>query len=256
LASPTSILITGASGAIGSALARSYATHGVTLVLTGRDTQRLKEIAAECRDCGATVKTVLIDLTDAEAVREQFRALDKAHRFSLVIINQGVNASTEPTSRLEEWSAVERLLDVNLRASFALCNAVLPGMLGRGCGQLALISSLAAYVGLPRTPTYSATKAGLKAYAEALRGGLAGTGVQINLVMPGYVQSAMERGMPGPKPFLWSPEQAAVRIKKGLARNRARICFPQPFAFGVFLLCLFPPDLAQRILGWLGYRGD
>ena len=101
----------------------------------------------------------------------------------------------------EPWEAVQELLEVNVMAAMATVDAVLPSFRTRGAGQIVLMSSLAAYFGLPVTPSYSASKAALKAYGEALRGWLASEGIHINVVMPGYVESQMCRDMPGPKTF-------------------------------------------------------
>src|SRR3546814_10388459 len=95
-------------------------------------------------------------------------------------------------------------------------------MRGRGEGQIALVSSLAAWRGLPDTPSYSASKAAVKVYGEGMRDLLAQEGVKINVVMPGYVESQMCAEMPGPKPFLWPASRAARTIRSGLARNRER----------------------------------
>ena len=141
------------------------------------------------------------------------------------------------------------------RRPLATVDAVLPAMRARGRGQIALISSLAAYYGLPVTPSYCASKAAIKTYGEALRGWLAREGVRVSVVMPGYVESKMCREMPGPKPFLWSPERAARCIRRGLARNQARISFPFPLNFGTWWLSVLPPTVSQRILRLLDYGG-
>ena len=73
--------------------------------------------------------------------------------------------------------------------------------------------------------------------------------------MPGYVKSPMCDAMPGPKPFLWLPERAARHIRRGLARDAARISFPFPLNWGSWWLAVLPAALSLRILGWLGYRG-
>ena len=116
------------------------------------------------------------------------------------------------------------------------------------------MSSLAGFFGLPLTPAYSASKAGVKAYGEALRGWLAPHGVRVTVVMPGYVASDMCKAMPGPKPFLWSAERAARVIKRRLALNHARISFPFPLNIGTWCLAVLPPEISIKILGWLGYR--
>jgi short-subunit dehydrogenase len=117
------------------------------------------------------------------------------------------------------------------------------------------MSSLAAFFGLPVTPSYSASKAALKAYGEALRGWLAPEGIRISVVMPGYVESQMCRDMPGPKPFLWPADKAARFIKRRLARNQARISFPFPLNYGTWWLSVLPPAISERILGLLDYGG-
>lgn len=249
------ILITGATSAIGSALAREYASPGVTLYLHGRNAERLNEVAATCQARGAQVSTTLLDVRDFIALRAWLEALGA---LDLLVINAGMNTHIGPNGEPEPWDEVDALLDVNLKAAMVIAHAVLPAMRARGRGQIALVSSLAGYFGLPVTPTYSATKAGLKAYGEALRGWLAPEGIRINVVMPGYVKSPMCDDMPGPKPFLWSPERAARAIRRGLERDKARISFPFPLNWGTWWLAVLPAGLSSRIVRWLGFgrHGD
>jgi short-subunit dehydrogenase len=125
----------------------------------------------------------------------------------------------------------------------------------KGGGQLVLVSSLAAWFGLPVTPAYSASKAAVKAYGEGLRGWLHGSGVSVTVVMPGYVHSAMCDAMPGPKPFLWQPDRAAQHIAARVAKRRARISFPFPLNWGCWWLAVLPAGLSHRVLRLLGYGG-
>ena len=252
---PLRVLITGATSAIGAALAMEYAAPKVTLYLHGRNAQRLQEVAAACQARGAQVVTKQLDVRDGTALRAWLAALGS---LDLVIVNAGMNTHIGPNGEPEPWEEVEALLDVNLKAAMVIAQAVLPAMRARGGGQIALVSSLAGYFGLPVTPTYSATKAGLKAYGEALRGWLAPEGIRVNVVMPGYVRSPMCDDMPGPKPFLWSPERAARVIRRGLARDKARISFPFPLNWGAWWLAVLPASLSLRIVRWLGFgrHGD
>jgi short-subunit dehydrogenase len=173
----------------------------------------------------------------------------------LVIVNAGVNTNIGPEGAGERWEDVQALIEVNVLAAMATVHAVLPSLRSRGEGQIALMSSLAAYFGLPVTPSYSASKAALKAYGEALRGWLAPEGIRVSVVMPGYVDSQMCRDMPGPKPFLWPPEKAARTIKRGLAHNRPRISFPFPLNSGTWWLSVLHPAISERILRLLDYGG-
>jgi len=251
--SPHTILITGATGAIGSALARTYATSGVRLILHGRNSDRLQEVSQACERLGAVADCFPLDVRCIEPLRTWVREVDRATPLDLVIANAGMNIDIGAGGRGESWEAAEALLDTNLRATMALVDAVVPGMRARQSGQIALISSLAAYFGLPVTPSYCASKAAVKAYGEALRGWLAAEGIRVNVVMPGYVDSPMCRAMPGPKPFLLHPEQAARLIRTGLEKNTARISFPFPLNLGTWALSVLPAHLSQRIVRWAGY---
>jgi short-subunit dehydrogenase len=245
-------LITGATSAIGSALADVYAQQGVTLYLHGRNETKLVEVAERSRTKGAEVKTQRLDVRDFPALRGWLETLGP---LDLVIVNAGMNTHIGPAGEPEPWEAVEALLDVNLKAAMVVSQTVLPAMRARGSGQIALVSSLAAYFGLPVTPAYCASKAGLKAYGEALRGWLGPEGIRVNVIMPGYVKSMMCDDMPGPKPFLWPPERAAKVIRRGLERDKARISFPFPLNWGTWWLAVLPAGISIRIVRWLGYGG-
>lgn len=248
------ILISGATGAIGQALVRQYARPGVHFCLQGRNQAVLAQQASWLAQQGCSSELAALDLTDLLALEHWCSAL-QLKDFDLVILNHGININHGTDDAGEPWPGVQKLLRLNVEASFALVHAVLPSMRRRATGQIALMSSLAAWYGLPVTPSYSASKAALKAYGEGLRGWLKPQGVQVNVVMPGYVDSPMSQAMPGPKPWLWPPERAAAYIKAGLAANHARISFPFPLNLGCFLLGFSRPWLAERILNWLNYRG-
>lgn len=252
---PRTVLITGATGGIGGALVESYAEPGNTLILQGRNAARLAEQAAFCEARGARVLTQVLDVRDRVALSAWLSDVCAQEQVDLLIVNAGVNTNTGPDNAGERWEDIEALIEVNVLAAMATVDGVLPSMRARGAGQIALISSLAAYFGLPVTPSYCASKAAIKVYGEALRGWLAPEGVRVNVVMPGYVESQMCHDMPGPKPFLWPADKAVRVIRRGLERNRPRISFPFPLNFGTWWLSVLPPAISERILLLIGYRG-
>lgn len=247
------VLITGATGAIGSALALEYAAPGVLLILQGRDQTQLNAVAARCEDLGAQTQCHPFDLRDTVQLRAWATKLGATTPPDLLIANAGMNIHSGADRSGECWEEVEALLDLNIKSTLALVSTIANTMRQRGRGQIAIISSLAAYYGLPVTPSYSASKAAVKAYGEGLRGWLAADNVGVTVVMPGYVASPMCQAMPGPKPFLWTPDRAARLIRRGLDKNRARISFPFPLNFGSWWLAVLPSALSQRILKLLNY---
>jgi len=248
---PASVLITGATGGIGGALAEAYAAPGIELILHGRNAAELEALAGRCRARGAAVRTQILDLRDRVALRAWLEELGAQRPPDLAIVNAGV--SNGAGAQGERWEAVEELIEVNVRAALATVDALLPAMRARRHGQIALVSSLAAWHGLPVTPSYCASKAALKAYGEAMRGRLARDGIGVSVVMPGFVDTPMSRVFPGPRPFLWPAGRAARVIRRGLERNPARISFPFPLAFGSWLLAVLPAGLSQRIVRLMGY---
>lgn len=252
-ATSRAILITGATGAIGGALARAYAAPGVHLVLHGRQEAVLEELTLQCEGAGASVEASSVPLENDQARDHWLNTLDSRYPLDLVIASAGANSHPIGVGQLEDRHASSQLLELNLRIPICMTQTLAPRMVARGRGQLVLISSLAAWYGLPLTPTYSASKAGIKAYGEGLRGHLADQGVGITVVMPGYVSSAMCDAMPGPKPLLWSAERAARHIQRRLVRNPARISFPFPLNAGCWLLGALPAEISQRLVRYLGY---
>ncbi|MBP2298586.1 SDR family NAD(P)-dependent oxidoreductase [Azospirillum picis] len=240
---PRSIVITGASSGIGEALALLYAAPGVALALTGRDSARLAAVASRCRAAGAAVEAAAIDVADREAMARWLGSVDAAAPVDLVIANAGMSAGTGDGGESEEQA--RRILAVNLDGTLNTIHPLLPALRARGRGQIALMASLAGFRGLPGAPAYCAAKAAVRVYGEALRGDLAGEGIGVSVICPGFVKSRMTAVNRFPMPFLMETDAAARVIRRGLARNAARVAFPWPMAAAVWLLALLPPALTD-----------
>jgi short-subunit dehydrogenase len=244
VAHPEVVLITGATGAIGAALARAYAAPGRALMLQGRNETRLREIAQACEGLGAAVETKALDVRELPALAAWLDGVASRRAPDLAIVNAGSINVLRQGDGHEPWEAAERVLSVNVGAAIATVTALLPHMRRRRSGQIALMSSLLAWFGMPVAPAYSASKAALKTYGE---------GIRVSVVLPGFVRSEMSDELKVPKPFMLSAADAAARIKRGLERGEARISFPLPLAVGCRILAALPPAAAQRLLALLGF---
>lgn len=245
---PKSILITGASSGIGEALALQYARPGVFLALSGRNSERLSLVASACRDKGASVEMTLIPVTNKKSMEDWVVATDTAHPLDLVIANAGISGGTGGVMNGEPVAQAREIFDVNLMGVLNTVEPILPRMIERGRGQIALMASLAAFRGFPGAPAYSASKGAVRFYGEALRGALHHSGVRINVICPGFVVSRMTAVNDFPMPFLMKAERAANIIANGLRDNKGRIAFPLPTHAGSWFLSVLPDFIAQRIL--------
>lgn len=242
------IVITGASSGIGEALALHYARPGITLSLTGRDAQRLDMVALQCRRAGADVNAIQIDVTDTAGMAEWLRNMDDQLIVDLVIANAGISAGTAGVLHCEDHAQVRKLFDVNLGGVLNTTEPLLPRMIDRRAGHVALVSSLAGFRGWPGAPAYCASKAAVRVYGEGLRGALQAAQVRVSVICPGFVVSRMTAVNDFPMPFIISAEKAAFIIARGLEKNYGRIAFPLPAVFSTWLLFLLPDSFAQKIL--------
>lgn len=243
---PKSILITGASSGIGRALALAYARPGVTLFLGGRSAERLDAVAADCSSRGAEVRTEAIDVTDAALMSAWIARADDEQPLDLVIANAGISLGYDGSGDLGPHT--EDTFAVNVGGVFNTVHPAIERMRPRRSGQIAIMSSLAGFVGLPSSPAYSTSKVTVRAYGEALRGVLAPDGIAVTVICPGFIESPMTAKNRFPMPFLMAVDKAARIIQRGLARRKARVAFPFPMLVGVRLLALLPAAWLDHLL--------
>lgn len=241
-----SILITGASSGLGQALAELYAGPDIFLALSGRNAGRLDGIAAICRDKGATVDAKIIDVSDRPAMKEWIRAIDEAHPLDLVIANAGV--STQTSGEADPALVNQRLKEINIDGVLNTLDPIQSRMVERKCGQIAVLSSMAGFRGMPAAPAYGATKAWVKSYGEGLRGRLARADVGVSVICPGFFKSRITDRNTFIMPFFMDGGKAARIIEKGLARNAPRIAFPLPMYILTWILANTPMVLSDWLL--------
>lgn len=245
---PENILLTGASGGLGSALARHYARPGVQLSLWGRDLSRLSSVAEACRAAGASVAVRSLDFADVEGAITALLAEDEAAPFDMAIFASGRGDIRAKDDQVEDSKVVARLGTVNFIAPTAMAAALARRMAVRRRGTVVLIGSAAAFHALPFAAAYSGTKAGLARFAEALRLCLREHGVSVTLVSPGFIDTAAGRKVPGPKPLLMKPDAVAARIARAAERGQAHLILPWPFVLLRLLDRLLPRFLRDRLL--------
>ncbi|MBP7338380.1 SDR family oxidoreductase [Niveispirillum sp.] len=250
---PRVIFITGASSGIGEALALSYAGKGIRLLLTGRDAGRLAQVAERCREKGADLVTTTIDVTDRAALAAWIMARDGEVPIDLVIANAGISAGTG--GGVETEAQARAIFATNLDGVLNTIHPLIPTMVARGRGQIALMSSLASFRGMAGAAAYCGSKAAVRVYGEALRGDLARQGVGVSVICPGFVVSRMTAVNRFPMPFLMDADRAAGIVRRGLAAGKGRVAFPFPTYAVSWLLGVLPPGLVDMVLARAPRKG-
>jgi short-subunit dehydrogenase len=236
-------LVTGASGGIGAAIALQLARSGYRLGLIGRNVARLAEVAVRCTTAGASDCVIgAFDIRDAD---EFARFVSRLGEIDLYVSNAGILDGRRAGEVVESRAAAMTVLEVNLIACIEGLHTVLEGMQRRGSGQIVLVTSLAGLSPLADAPAYSASKAGLVSYGISMRDALAGSGIGVTVACPGYVATAMGGQHLGNRPHEISAEDAARRILRAAAQNRALCGFPLPL-YPFAHLSLMMPDAVRR----------
>lgn len=237
-------LITGASSGIGAALATELHARGWTVGLIARRREALDALASTL---GERVAVAQADVADRAAVEAAIRTLETAlGPCDLLVANAGAGGLT-PATRLDLDIAVG-VLRTNVEGVLYTVNAVLPGMLARGRGQIAAVSSVAGYRGIPPTGMYSASKAAVTALMEAFRIELGPRGIAVTTIHPGFVKSEMSDKNRFYMPLLMPAERAARILADRLPGRPSEINFPWPVAAVMWLARILPNFLFDPIL--------
>jgi NAD(P)-dependent dehydrogenase (short-subunit alcohol dehydrogenase family) len=226
------VIVTGASSGIGRVTAARLARGGVTVVLAARRADDLATLAAEIATAGGTAVAVPTDVRDPAAVTDLVdRAVAITGTLDGLVNNAGVGGSP---SILAADDSVQQMIDVNLTAPLRLMRAVVPIMREQRAGSIINIGSVAGEVGI--SGTYSATKFALRGLTDSVRRELAGTGIGVTLIEPGYIATEWNKhrsGLPG-------PGIVAAAVERALHRPRRRMVVPAKYRMAIALSHAFP----------------
>lgn len=242
------IVITGASRGLGAALATRFARPGVSLGLIGRNAAALQAVAATCQARGAAVRVGQLDISDGVAMAALLTEWDAALPIDLAIANAGVTGGRQADGAMDGVDGARRLVEANLIGTMNLVEPLLPRFQARRSGQFALIASLAGLRGMPDHPAYSASKAGVLTYGEALRAALRPDRVTVSIILPGYFASALDDRWSGPKPLAMSLDAMADRVTAAIRCNAGLAMIPRRLGLVLRLLALLPSGLGDRLI--------
>ena len=254
------ILLTGASGGIGGSIARALAKEQAIIVGVARSLEGLEKVGSEIRQSGGQWFSISHDISNLDQLPELIETIQHQVGSVDILIN---NAGIEIYRAFQDYTQTEiqSVLATNLLAAMELSRLLLPSMLREGSGHIVSIASLAAKKGHPYDSIYSASKAGLLVWSDAVRQELYGTGVEISTLCPGYVSGKgllVDTGLPAPALSGTStPEQVATAVIRAIQTNQPEVLVNKDgVTEGVtkLLLMLWQlfPRWGDRIYRWIG----
>ena len=233
------VWITGGSMGLGRALALRCAREGWRVVASARSQDALEGLVDEGSSLPGRIEAVPLDVTDHEAVAAAVKRIeDEIAPVGLAVLNAGTHRPMAAQSF--RAGDVDALLRLNVLGVANCLEALLPRMIDRGAGHLALVASIAGYSGLPTAAGYGASKAALINMAESLKPELDALGIKLQLVNPGFVKTPLTDKNDFPMPFLMPADAAAEAFFRGLQSDRFEIVFPRRLVYLLKLLRCLP----------------
>lgn len=246
--------ITGASTGIGRDVALRLAKEGWRVAATARNMAALDGLAVDAQKLKGSIEPFAADISSRDAIMTTVSAVEQAcGPIALAILNAGIYKAVDATKL--DAADFDPIIDVNLKGTMYCLEALIPHLLDRRRGHIAIVSSVTGYGGLPTSAAYGATKAALNNLAETLEIELAPHGLRVTIVNPGFVDTPAQDDLEFPKPFMVSSDTAAKRIVNGLKKNKFEITFPRRFTYILKVLNNFLPkdmyiNLIRSRTGW------
>jgi short-subunit dehydrogenase len=223
------VMITGASSGIGRGLAIALARHSAKIGLVARRAGALDEVVTEIRAEEGHAVALPADVQSGDSVRASADKLRASlGPIDILIANAGIGPTCDAAElRSEE---VAQVINVNVIGAAHSVSAVLPEMLAQGRGHLVVISSLAAYRGLPRSAAYCASKAAVSAFFESLRLDLGPRNIDVTIIHPGFIKTPLTAGRAVQMPFLMDLDVAVEKMVRAIEKRKKRYSFPWQLA--------------------------
>lgn len=254
------VWITGAGSGLGKAMALEFARQGAHLALSGRREDRLQEVAAEVQSLHRKALVLPCDVTDENTLQKTVQSIiTEFSKLDIAVANAGfaVNGTVDILQK-SEW---EKQFSVNVIGLASTIKAALPH-LKKQQGRMVLIGSGAAWLHVPRSTAYCASKAAVHAIGQSLSAQLYGTGTSCTCIHPGFVESEIAQvdndGVfdsakkdRRPKNLMWTSEKAAIVMLKAIRKRKRSYVFTNHAIIGVWLARFFP-SLAFHLLRRFG----
>lgn len=223
------VLITGASSGIGRGLAIELSRRGAKVGLIARRADALAEVVGEIEAANGKALALPADVLNADSLRAAADSLRSAlGPIDVLIANAGIGATVDGAEL--KGSTVAGVINVNVLGAANSVEAVVPEMVKRGSGQLVVISSLAAYRGLPKSAAYCASKAAVSAFFESLRLDLQPRGIDVTIIHPGFIKTPLTAGRHAQMPFLMELDDAVRKIVSAIEKRKKSYAFPWQLA--------------------------
>ena len=254
------VLITGASSGIGRGLAVELARRGARLGLVARRKELLDEIVAEITSTQGSngaqpekVRAIPADVRDGASMRAAAIELQSEFgKIDVLIANAGIGGNNDAANF--DAANLANVINVNVVGVANSVAAVIPGMVKRHRGQLVVISSLAAYRGLPKSAAYCASKAAVSAMFESLRLDLKPRGIEVTIIHPGFVKTPLTAGRQAKLPWLQELDQAVQKIVRAIECGKKSYAFPWQLATIVRACMIMPTAMYDWISSRNSYR--
>jgi short-subunit dehydrogenase len=246
------VLITGAAHGIGRATAAALAQKGYALGLIDRDGAALADLTRELESTRIAIATAAVDVTCREKLQTAVNEIaSQIGTIDVLLACAGIGSLTLVPAL--DIDGLRRTLDVNLIGVAQSIEAVLPGMLAQKRGHILGVASMAGFRGFPWMISYTASKAGLISYLEAIRPGLKQRGVSVTTVCPGFVRTAMCTDVPYKQPVkMLEPEEAARNLVWAIEHRPRNCVFPWTMKFGLTFLKYMPDSCFDALMRWYG----